>query len=416
MTLPLESNWGSLFNELYREKTYSDITFVYGIHKIKSHNLVLMMRAPDFHKQIVDAKCNTEINVINVTSSYDIFNEFIKFIYTGTLELKEDTIVEMTQLASLYKMELLIEKCMQWLKLQLTIENACIILQKVLQHKDLTLIQVVLEFIRIHFKAVLETSAFLDLNADAMEHLLKVEGIETGNEVDMHNAVVQWSRTHLTKQGKTFSGTEMRELLGDLIILIRYPTMNSIEFTQCVTQNIGLLRQDEIGAIYLEINAKHKNNFGFNNRLRTEKYNLPIDSTNLHELIINDHPNYHWLPEIPSNITEFTTSVPIALIGVHVTGGDRPIDVTIHLLNENDEFITQGRGLIPQQNFSRVDFEVPISIQAGRKYKVILEYEKIDGAQYWCYFSKNVPFNTVKCDVEFVFTKLSQMIYKIYFK
>lgn len=406
-----ESRWEDLFSELYNKIEYSDITFVHGATKLYCHNIVFKMQAPDLQKKIIENRCNDEINVDHIGISFDTFSEIIKFIYTKNMELDFNNIVEVTQFAHNYNLQSVKEFCRNWIKQKLTIKTACIVLQTMMINNEDNLLAEVENFIRLNYKEVIETESFLNSDVSVIRRILSLEKIESGSEIDVYNAAEKWAKQRLSV-GKPFTGSKMRDILGDLIYLIRFPSMTSLEFTECVTRNAGLLKHDEIGAIYLEINAKHENSYGFNSHPRS----LKCDNTILRELICNEHVNYQWLNEIPPNTIEFNVSKSITIFGLHITGANHPINVVIKLFDDKNILIAQGHGQIPQQNYKRIDLNQPIQLSPTTHYKIILDYDILPEFQYWCYQPKSVPWSSSICNIEFNFTKMSQMIHKIYFE
>lgn len=78
---------------------------------------------------------------------------------------------------------------------------------------------------------------------------------------------MKWAENECEKSEMKPNGKNKREILGDLFYLLRFPTMSTKGFKECV-QDDGLLTPEEVGNIFIYITSKKniKFNFSIENR------------------------------------------------------------------------------------------------------------------------------------------------------
>jgi hypothetical protein len=91
-------------------------------------------------------------------------------------------------------------------------------------------------------------AGFADLPRDCLETLLRSNKL-SADEGEIWSAVDKWAASRLRRAGKKPDGPGKREVLGDLLYLVRFPL---IEMTELCTkvQPSGVLAQDELLALF----------------------------------------------------------------------------------------------------------------------------------------------------------------------
>jgi hypothetical protein len=116
--LPLEEESDNLMNidnssmvinkmaTLYAEKIMSDICLVVGNVEYASHRLILCASSDVFQIMLHDSKwfesCEKRITLGETPSCAAVFEDFLKYLYTGKLHLDFATVVPIVSLADKY--------------------------------------------------------------------------------------------------------------------------------------------------------------------------------------------------------------------------------------------------------------------------------------------------------------------------
>ncbi|CAB3385486.1 Hypothetical predicted protein [Cloeon dipterum] len=121
--------------QFFDDLEYSDFTFTVEEKKIHVHKLILMMRSEKF-KEIFKRSDSKEVVAVH---SYVVFHAFLKYIYTDEIKMNQETVIDFLALADEFKMTGLKEKCVNFMKNNLTLDNVGLYYDKAILHgsKDL---------------------------------------------------------------------------------------------------------------------------------------------------------------------------------------------------------------------------------------------------------------------------------------
>lgn len=256
---------------LANHKFMSDVKFEFANDKIIfAHSLILAARSEEFYEKCKSSanQCRKSVNVHDV--SYEIFLEFINFIYSDEIVLMQDNVNELFALAVKYKMIPLQEKCIQYIQKELSPKNICTIFDKS-KDCDFEVDQIMRDMISDNYSAVLKTPAFLNIDWITLHRILKMDPVSDINEFEVFQSCINWS-TKQCEKCKCEPGTCLhRKLLGDNLKLIRFGAMSMDEFAKCQQIAPGLLSSDEISAIFMNIATKIPNKFGYSDQCRMRK-------------------------------------------------------------------------------------------------------------------------------------------------
>ncbi|EDV20616.1 uncharacterized protein TRIADDRAFT_50945 [Trichoplax adhaerens] len=154
-------------DQLFKTKKFADITFNIGKDQLKAHKAILAARSPVFDamfKHCMEEQRQGTVDVSDIES--DVFEEMIKFIYTGEEpERIDDLAAEILAAADKYDLQRLKSLCENSISNNLTVENAAKVLIIADMHNSEVLRQNVLEFINSHALEIVETEGY--------QHLLK---------------------------------------------------------------------------------------------------------------------------------------------------------------------------------------------------------------------------------------------------
>ena len=140
------------------------------------------------------------------------------------------------------------EKCIYNLKSNLDEERACLVLQSA---HDLHLDDLhanVLKFILNSGEGCLESNSFLRLSPECLQLVIESDDLKCKEEI-ICQKIIEWSTKRCHDQNLTVNDENIREVLGDLLYLVRFPIKERKYFTENVSKKC-LLTLNEIVKVY----------------------------------------------------------------------------------------------------------------------------------------------------------------------
>ncbi|KAG8231404.1 hypothetical protein J437_LFUL012414, partial [Ladona fulva] len=121
------NEWRGRFNAAFNKKEGSDITFIVGEGIIYAHRAILSIQSSYLNAIFNnDWKENSENNQVIIKEySYPTYLRFMRFLYTGNLEISShESTLELLKLAHEYVEKPLLDLCKNMVIQGLTVENA----------------------------------------------------------------------------------------------------------------------------------------------------------------------------------------------------------------------------------------------------------------------------------------------------
>ncbi|KAK0161323.1 hypothetical protein PV327_009804 [Microctonus hyperodae] len=114
------------YQQLFNTRACSDVIFILGERKIKAHKAILIARSAVFFTMFKnDEKAGNKNCVVNITDmNLEVFNEFLRFIYTNQIFHLNEFDKELLFAANKYQIKLLKEICEYSLYKSLNVNNA----------------------------------------------------------------------------------------------------------------------------------------------------------------------------------------------------------------------------------------------------------------------------------------------------
>ena len=194
------------------------------------------------------------------------------------------------------------DECSHYLQSSLDEECACFVLQTAhdLHLNDLQ--TKALQFILINGEPCLESKSFLSLSPDCLRLVIESNDL-TCKEENIYQKIIKWSTNMCQDQRLTVNDENIRQVLGDLRYLVRFPIMERTYFTENVSKK-SLLNSDEIINIYQSLDDKAI--AVFPTRSRKVKYVVchRCDTAN----------SDVWI----SHCLDFTTNLDCIMLGINV--------------------------------------------------------------------------------------------------
>lgn len=193
------------------------------------------------------------------------FKLLLRYIYTGRLSLsglKEDMLLDMLELAHQYGFEALQGAICRYLQEILSVRNVCAVYDKAQLYSLDQLSKTCCRFIDRHAALILNSDAFLQLSAGALNEMLLRDSFYA-KEIDIFEAVHRW---YVDKEELVSEGT-MTEILEK----VRLPLMDTGDI-------LGLVRNSKLFSADCLLDA-----------IKTKKECLDVDLNYRGQLIIDEN-------------------------------------------------------------------------------------------------------------------------------
>lgn len=267
----------------------------------------------------------------------------------------------------------------------------------------------------IQTRMIIESSEFLNLNANTLSRLLSYPTLNV-KEIDLFNAVIKWATNQCLVQDLVVNSVNLRIVLSRLIYLQRYRSMSLKEFANGPGK-LKLLNDSESVDLFLDLSLNEKRSIELPKpliqaeRLRPPVYNVLIINQNVDHFVKN-------ATERRSEWFKFRVDDVIYLKGINLKGSNYVgglkalkgelsiskknsnvvslVSVNADDCNQNsDEEDEWDRTLV--LNHSLIEFHYPILIEPNFDYIVSLRYSERGRYSFKsCHskaFSANVQFD-----------------------
>ena len=194
------------------------------------------------------------------TNSFRILLRFLYGDYNNpSLSITHDTVMSILYGAKKYCIIGLERLCVDFLKKNISIENALILLSQARLFDEAQLAAQCLEVIDKNAMYALQTPELLDLDLDTLMLILKRDTLGV-REIKLWQTCLAWAKNKCKNNllnNQTITPDMIRQILGGALKLIRFPLMSQEEFAQGPAQS-GILTDKEIISIFLYFNLPAK--------------------------------------------------------------------------------------------------------------------------------------------------------------
>ncbi|KAL7295805.1 hypothetical protein TKK_0010855 [Trichogramma kaykai] len=253
------------FTFLFNNEILSDVKFRVGRGSqqrvIPAHKLVLSSGSAVFDAMFNGtlATSSNEIEVPDVEP--ETFLAVLLFLYTDEISINPDTVMTTLYTAKKYAVSSLEKHCVDYLRSNLTTDNAFLLLAQARLFDEPQLAAVCLDTIDKFTTDALNADGFTDIDIDTLITVLERNTLRV-RESKIFQAVVRWSEAECSRQQLPVTPDNQRSVLGRAISLVRFPLMSMEEFASGPAQS-GLLTDREIVQIFLYFTLNPKPRVGF---------------------------------------------------------------------------------------------------------------------------------------------------------
>ncbi|XP_046573822.1 BTB/POZ domain-containing protein 6-like isoform X2 [Haliotis rubra] len=191
-----------------------DVTFLVGSehHVIKAHRYVLISRSCVFDALLSDDPAtSSDVSVPDMTP--DHFQQFLIYLYTDDTSLDSDNATVLLHAARKYAVTLLEGKCLQFLQRNLSVDNACGVLDIAYRYEYKELFEAALLFVKGQGQRCLQSQGFLMLSKELVDQIILSSDLIAFNHVVFH-ALDRWSEFECQRQGREITKKSKKAVLG----------------------------------------------------------------------------------------------------------------------------------------------------------------------------------------------------------
>ena len=238
-----EQVWKKRISLLFNNDLLSDIAFIVKDRRFPAHKFVLAAAsrvfAAMFYGPMADDK--QEIEIVDCERP-DEFLEFLSLIYKKSAAINWENL---NQLSYLKKKYLVMESgpfC-KLVKETVGTYTSLDALNKCVDLEEESMIEECMKIIREDISMLVKTGQFFDLDQRSLKLILKQDRLDI-SEIDLFNAVDRWCSNQVQIRGNQGETATKREVLGDAINYIRFPTIEMKDFAKYCRQS-KLLTSEE---------------------------------------------------------------------------------------------------------------------------------------------------------------------------
>ena len=363
---------------MFKNELLSDVSFKVGkddstSEVMHAHKYVLATASPVFFAMLYgDLAENT--NIIDVKDcDPESFTEFLRFVYCDQANLNSSNVLGVLYVAKKYILPVLVKQCVSFLMENIAIDNVLEVLHCARYFSEEKLERHCWSLVSRKTYDIVNSEAFLNVEKPLLSAILERDSL-TISEIDLFNAVKNWSEKQCTREELNISAENQRGVIGELINLIRFPVMSAKEFAEGPARS-DLLHVKDIKDIFIYLNAGIVDSFDFSLVKRDCK---PLKCQRYKKVM----RNYLWrYDERDIDGIKFKVSEEIHLAGVGLYGSPCGGEYTVNVvLSEDSEVIFNVEAMFtcpPDPEFN--------SVESPQIFDIIFDEEPIK-------LKENIPY------------------------
>ncbi|CAH1796570.1 unnamed protein product, partial [Owenia fusiformis] len=270
--MPVPHNWQATkttikerLGFMFNNDIMADVHFIVGkgmnIKRIPAHKFVLSVGSAVFDAMFNGGMATTlpEIELPDVEPS--AFLALLRFLYSDEVQIGPETVMTTLYTAKKYAVPALERACVDFLKRNLSPDNAFMLLTQARLFDEPQLAALCLETIDKNTSEALAAEGFTDIDLETLCVVLERDTLGI-RECKLFNAVCRWAEAECIRTGQSAEPTNQRAVLGKTLNLIRFPLMTVEEFAVNAAQS-GILTDRETVALFLHFTVNPKPSVNF---------------------------------------------------------------------------------------------------------------------------------------------------------
>lgn len=225
---------------MFNNETLADIQFVVGkgslLQVIPAHKFVLSIGSSVFDAMFNGGMASTtkEIELPDIEPA--AFLALLKFLYSDEVEIGPETVMTTLYTAKKYAVPSLEKACVEFLKDNLSSDNAFMLLTQARLFDEPQLAALCLETIDKSTSESISAEGFTDIDLDTLCVVLERDSLHIREE-KLFNAIVKWSEHECLRKNLEVTPENQRLVLGRSLFLIRFPLMAMDDFANGPAQS-----------------------------------------------------------------------------------------------------------------------------------------------------------------------------------
>ena len=245
---------------MFNNELMADIIFIVGKppsqRRIPAHKFILATGSAVFDAMFNGAMASTshEEEIPDVEPA--AFLALLRFLYSDEVIIGPETVMTTLYTAKKYAVPALEISCVDFLKQNLSSDNAFLLLTQARLFDEPQLAALCLETIDKNTTEALAAEGFIDIDLETLCAVLERDTLGI-REFKLFAAVGRWADAECVRQGLSAANPHRREVLGRALELIRFPLMSVEEFAQGAAQS-GILFDREVVQLFLYFTVNPK--------------------------------------------------------------------------------------------------------------------------------------------------------------
>ncbi|CAG5118785.1 unnamed protein product [Candidula unifasciata] len=224
-----------MMRKLINNPEYSDLKFYIGPNRkiIYAHRCIMSARCAVFKAMLAEKNNSDEKDVPYVLPdvSPSIFLAMLEFIYTNCVTLSPNTATDLLATALEYGLDGLRDLCVDYLVTNLSVSNACDVMQSAVTYNQNDLKEKAIVFIEDNTAEIVKSKSFQEINEDALVAILQSSRL-TIDEMDLYKAVKDWSSVNSVVNRK-----KIHEMAREAVKHLRLSLLSPNELTALEEEN-----------------------------------------------------------------------------------------------------------------------------------------------------------------------------------
>lgn len=228
---------------------------------IPAHKFVLSVGSAVFDAQFNGPMATKEpiVDIPDVEPA--AFLALLKFLYADEVNIGPETVMTTLYTAKKYAVPALEKACVEFLKRNLSSDNAFMLLTQARLFDEPQLAALCLETIDKSTSEALNAEGFTDIDHDTLCVVLERDTLGI-RESKLCTAVFRWSEAECKRRSIQPTPENQRQVLGRVLHLIRFPLMSIEEFAMGPAQS-GILEDREVVQLFLYFTVNPKPSIHF---------------------------------------------------------------------------------------------------------------------------------------------------------
>lgn len=248
------------FSYLFNNEILSDVHFLVGkepgIQRIPAHKLILTAGSAVFDAMFNGTLATRAPEVELPDVEPTAFLALLRFLYSDEVHIGPESVMTTLYTAKKYAVPALERHCVEFLKSNLSADNAFMLLTQARLFDEPQLASLCLDTIDKTTSEALSADGFTDVDLETLCAVLERDTLHI-RETTLFQAVMRWCENRCARHQVPAVPENMRSLLGKGLSLIRFPLMTVEEFAQGPAQS-GLLTDRELVSLFLYFTVNPK--------------------------------------------------------------------------------------------------------------------------------------------------------------